>query len=180
MRRNRNGELCAKTNHAGTCGHLRPSMNVPEDILSALFFKWPIARLATVSEHGQPHAVPVVFCEHDGLIYSPMDGKRKSSARLKRFANLAGNPNASLLLDAYDADWQSLWWVRIDGKADWIEPSAGAAKTIANRLVAKYPQYHDPALMFDTNSYLRLQPAKITAWAQSNTSTTINAAISKL
>ena len=84
------------------------------------------------------------------------------------------------MLDEYDADWQSLWWVRIDGTADRFEPNARAAKTIANRLVAKYPQYGDPALMFDTCSYLRLQPAKITAWAQSNSATTINAAISKL
>jgi PPOX class probable F420-dependent enzyme len=120
-----------------------------------------------------------VFCENEHLIYSPLDGKRKRNMRLQRFANLKVNPKATLLLDEYAFDWQYLWWVRIDGVADWYEPSIGEAKPIAARLIEKYPQYQVPSLMFDTTVYLRFRPLKVTAWAQSNSPETIDAAVAK-
>ena len=130
-----------------------------------------------MSADGIPHAVPIVFCEYERFIYSPLDGKRKHSAQLKRFTNIAANARATLLLDEYSTDWQSLWWVRIDGHADWFEPDSEEAKFIAHRLLSKYPQYHDARLMFDTTAYLRLRPTKVSAWAQSGLPETIRAAL---
>jgi PPOX class probable F420-dependent enzyme len=153
-------------------------MILPENILRELYTKWPIARLATVSAHAQPHSVPIVFCEHGNTIYSPIDGKRKSTAALKRFSNLEANPNATLLLDEYASDWQSLWWVRIDGTADLFEPAAATGEQIAHRLLEKYPQYEDPLLRFDTSFYLRLRPSKTVFWSQSNSTASVLAAIS--
>ena len=151
---------------------------LPEETYLALLANWPVARLATVSADAQPHSVPIVFCTHNGVIYSPLDGKRKKSRRLKRFTNIATNPKVTLLLDDYTADWQNLWWVRIDGKADRFEPSVEEASAIAERLLAKYPQYRNPSLMFDVSVYLRLRPGKISAWTQADSVAIIDAAIS--
>ena len=153
------------------------TLNLPEEIFAELLDRWPVARLSTVSAAGRPHVVPIVFCKYGRFIYSPLDGKRKRSAQLKRFANIATNPQATLLLDQYTPDWQSLWWVRIDGDADWFEPDTQDAEHIARRLLEKYPQYQDPTLMFDTTAYLRLRPTKISAWAQTGLPETIKAAV---
>ncbi len=152
-------------------------MILPNKTYSALLSTWPVARLATLSAEGQPHNVPIVFCEHNGIIYSPIDGKRKTSAKLKRFVNLANHPQATLLLDDYTADWQNLWWVRIEGRAELMQPTTADGAAIAVRLLDKYPQYNDPALMFGQSTFLGFQATKITAWAQSNSPTTISSAL---
>ena len=154
-------------------------VELPEEIFTGLLSKWPVARLSTVSAAGRPHTVPIVFCERGRVIYAPLDGKRKRSARLQRFANLATNPKATILLDEYTPDWQHLWWVRIDGDADWFEPDTREAESIARCLLEKYPQYQAPAMMFDTTAYLRLRPTRVSAWAQSDSSETIGAAVGR-
>lgn len=153
------------------------SLELPKETYSNLLSTWPIARLATVSSDEQPHCVPIVFCGHGGFVYSPLDGKRKRGTRLKRFANLADNPKATLLLDEYSSDWQTLWWVRIDGEAELNKPVVDDADAIARLLLDKYPQYRDSSLMFDSTVYLRLRPEKVTMWTQSNAVATINAAL---
>ena len=152
-------------------------MKLPDEIFTELMNKWPVARLSTVGPDGQPHTVPTVFCEHERVIYTPVDGKRKRTTRLKRLTNLVTNPQATLLLDRYTRDWQDLWWVRVDGDADWFEPGPQEAKLIADCLLLKYPQYRDRSLMFDTTAYLRLRPTRVSAWAQSDLLETIKSAV---
>ena len=155
-------------------------MTLSAETLSRLLATWPVARLATVTRAGRPHVVPIVFCALDGVIYSPLDGKRKRGVPLKRFANLAANPEAVLLLDQYADDWEHLWWVRIDGQADRFVPGGQVADAIAARLLGKYPQYGSVELMFDPAVYLRLNPRKITAWSQSGSAASIDAAVAQL
>jgi PPOX class probable F420-dependent enzyme len=119
----------------------------------------------------------VVFCGEEGVIYSPLDGKRKRGTRLQRLQNLETNPQASVLLDEYCEDWQRLWWVRIDGDADWCEPAEPLAGTIADRLVEKYRQYRGTGITFDPTGYLRVRPTKVTAWSQTGSLAAIVAAI---
>ena len=95
-----------------------------------------VARLATV-DGAQPHLVPVVFCECDGALFVPIDGKPKSGRTLKRVANVERNPNVSLLIDEYDDDWSRLRWLRADGAAEVVATSA----EVRTALLAKYPQY---------------------------------------
>ena len=102
-----------------------------------------VARLATVDATGAPHVVPVTFALDAGRIVTVVDGKPKSSHRLKRLANIAADPRVSLLVDHYDDDdWSALWWVRVDGRAhvtaDGPEHEAGI-----RALRAKYPPYRD-------------------------------------
>jgi len=111
----------------------------------AMFAESPVAMLATVGADAVPHLVPVVFAVHDGIVYTAVDAKRKTTQRLRRLANIEANPNVSMLVDHYDDDWTQLWWVRADGVAavhySGDEMAAGYAL-----LRAKYVQYQRIAL----------------------------------
>ena len=101
-----------------------------------------VARLATVSAAGQPHLVPVTFAADAdaGRLYTAVDHKPKSTTRLRRLANIAGNPRVTLLADHYADDWTQLWWARADGHATVLTGPAATQVPIA-LLAARYPQY---------------------------------------
>lgn len=111
----------------------------------AKFAESRVAMLATVGVDGAPHLVPVVFAVHNDVVYTAVDAKRKSTQRLRRLANIEGNPQVSMLVDHYDDDWTQLWWVRADGVAavhySGEEMAAGYAL-----LRKKYVQYQRIAL----------------------------------
>jgi PPOX class probable F420-dependent enzyme len=106
----------------------------------ARFARAPVARLATVAPDSAPHLVPVVFAVLENVVYTAVDGKRKSTQRLRRLANIDGNPRVSLLVDHYADDWTQLWWVRADGIAA-VHHSGAAMLAGYDLLRAKYPQY---------------------------------------
>ncbi|MER7986778.1 TIGR03668 family PPOX class F420-dependent oxidoreductase [Streptomyces noursei] len=100
-----------------------------------------IARLATADTDGHPHLVPVVFVLTDDHLAFAVDHKPKRTAELKRLANMRVRPQVCLLVDAYDEDWDRLWWARADGTATVLPPadaSASAAHYV-RLLAAKYP-----------------------------------------
>ena len=80
-----------------------------------------VAYLATVRPTGEPHVVPIVFALEADRLYSIADPKPKDGPDLLRFRNIRANPAVSLLTDAYDEDWDRLWWVRVDGSARMVE-----------------------------------------------------------
>jgi hypothetical protein len=47
-----------------------------------------------------------------------LDLKPKSGARLKRLRNVGENPLVTILADHYTEDWEELWRVRGDGRAE--------------------------------------------------------------
>ena len=105
----------------------------------------PVACLATVTPDGRPHVVPIVFALDSQVIYTAVDGKPKSSARLQRLANIEANPRVSILVDHYADDWSQLWWVRADGTAVvWFDGPEYARGL--QLLRAKYPQYEQVSL----------------------------------
>jgi PPOX class probable F420-dependent enzyme len=116
---------------------------------AAMFAESPVAMLATVGADAAPHIVPVVFAVHDNgeqrTIYTAVDAKRKSTHRLRRLANIEGNPKVSLLVDHYDEDWTQLWWVRADGMAEIHHSGEEMARGYA-LLRSKYVQYQRLAL----------------------------------
>jgi PPOX class probable F420-dependent enzyme len=110
----------------------------------ARFASAPVARLATVAEDGRPHLVPVVFALDGDTLYSAVDDvKPKSTARLKRLANIAANPRIALLADHYEDDWSALWWVRADGTARLVDPGEPEAARARALLAERYAQYRD-------------------------------------
>lgn len=104
-----------------------------------LFSAAPVARLATVGPTG-PHLVPVVFAMSEDLVVTAVDHKPKRSRRLRRLANIIGNPAVSLLVDEYDDDWSRLWWVRADGLARVLD-DVGAMQPALDLLTERYEQY---------------------------------------
>ncbi|MEU3842862.1 TIGR03668 family PPOX class F420-dependent oxidoreductase [Streptomyces sp. NPDC028635] len=122
-----------------------PAMD--EDEARRRFTGARVARLATVGADGHPHLVPVVFAADGDRIVTAVDRKPKTTRRLKRLRNIAAHPAVSLLADAYDEDWDHLWWVRADGDAHAVPPgTAGSAAREEHAgaitlLRRKYPQY---------------------------------------
>ena len=99
-----------------------------------------VARLATVGEDGQPHLVPVTFAVDGDRIYTAVDQKPKTTTRLRRLRNIRENPRVAVLADHYAEDWDTLWWVRVDGHAHIVEDSAAAWHPL-DLLARKYEQY---------------------------------------
>src|SRR6202158_4960998 len=104
------------------------------------FAQAPVAQLATVAPDGAPHLVPVVFAALGDVVYTAVDAKRKSTKRLRRLANIEGNPRVCMLVDHYADDWTQLWWVRADGGAA-IHHSGEDMATGYAELRRKYVQY---------------------------------------
>jgi PPOX class probable F420-dependent enzyme len=99
-----------------------------------------VAVLATADAAGQPHLVPVVFALTGRTLVFAVDHKPKRSERLKRLDNIRANSSVSLLTDAYDEDWDRLWWARADGTARELPPPAasGEAASYVELLAEKY------------------------------------------
>jgi len=117
-----------------------------------------VARLATVDERGRPHLVPIVFALDGAAIWSGVDAKPKSTRALRRLANIAANPQVSVLVDHYDDDWTQLWWVRADGLARVHVHSAAALGLLAGR----YPQYRD---MPPPGPFIAIDVQRWSGWA---------------
>jgi PPOX class probable F420-dependent enzyme len=105
-----------------------------------------VARLATADAGGRPHLVPMTFALLDpSTIVSAIDHKPKRTPALRRLANIAANPQVSLLADHYAEDWSQLWWARADGTARAVAP--GQEPELRARAVAvlseRYAPYRD-------------------------------------
>ena len=118
-------------------------MNLTELESRAAFAEARVARLATADAGGAPHLVPITFAVEGDRVYFTVDGKPKSSARLRRLRNIEQNPQVSLLIDEYDEDWERLWWVRADGRARILTEGLAGPHGL---LRARYAQYADVAM----------------------------------
>ena len=75
-------------------------------------------------------------------IYSAVDQKPKSGNYLKRLRNVGENPWVTMLADQYCDDWDTLWWVRADGRAVVLSDQRSMAEPL--RLLAeRYWQYRE-------------------------------------
>ena len=137
-------------------------MPFPEAEIERLLETWPVARLATLRADGSPHLVPVVFARSGGVLWTPIDGKPKSPARLARLRNVERDARVALLLDHYAGDWTQLWWIRLDARAT-IVPGDDAAEAA---LRAKYPQYRDVPLYAAEPLLIRIEPTRVTSWGR--------------
>jgi PPOX class probable F420-dependent enzyme len=118
-------------------------MNLSELECRSAFGAARVARLATADAEGAPHLVPITFAVEGDRVHFAVDGKPKSSARLRRLRNIEQNPQVSLLVDEYDEDWRRLWWVRADGRARILAEGLEAPRGL---LRARYAQYADVAM----------------------------------
>ncbi len=90
-------------------------------------------------------------------VYSAIDGKPKSTLDLRRLQNIRSNGSASLLVDHYDEDWTTLWWVRVDGTGRTVDEH-DERQTAIDLLSSKYEQYRSappsgPVLAIDIDGW---------------------------
>jgi PPOX class probable F420-dependent enzyme len=103
-----------------------------------------VGRLATIDPDGRPNVVPFVFALDGDTLYSSVDEKPKRTRGLRRLENLRRDPRFTVLVDHYDEDWPSVWWVRLKGRGRVIEQ--GPERDHAIRLLEeKYHQYDSEA-----------------------------------
>jgi PPOX class probable F420-dependent enzyme len=136
-------------------------MRLDQDESRRRFAASPVARLATVDEHGQPHLVPVTFAVAGDVVVTAVDHKPKSGRPLRRVRNAERNPAVSVLVDMYDEDWTRLWWVRVDGRAEVLREPRDLREPI-EALVQKYAQYRDRP---PGGPVLRIEVTHWTGWS---------------
>lgn len=96
--------------------------------------------LGTLTPDGAPHLVPFCFALDGWTVLSAIDHKPKSTMALRRLENIRTRPATSVLVDYFDEDWSTLWWVRGDGLARVIEGGTEREEAV-DLLVEKYKQY---------------------------------------
>lgn len=123
-----------------------------------------VAHLATADADGTPHVVPIVYALLDDEIYFVVDEKPKKTRRgLRRLRNIAANPRAAVIIDAYHDDWNRLAYLLIEGTAAEVDqPERYAA--VLDALRRRYPQYRSMELSFDRNPMVRIVPARRHFW----------------
>ena len=142
-------------------------MRIPEPLLHALLDRHPVARLATRNGTSGISQVPIVFVHHAGCLWSPVDGKAKSGRELQRLQNIRANPHVSLLLDHYEDDWSSLWWIRVDGLAEVLHADPNKdpqLATVVRMLRRKYPQYRHTPVLAGPPTLIKIQPERLVSW----------------
>lgn len=150
------------------------ALRLPEPLVERLLERWPVARLATCDADGRPHLVPVVFARAGGALWSPVDGKPKGGGELARVRHVRAEPRVCLLLDHYEASWERLWWLRVDGTARVVRPPDpdrdAEARGAADALREKYAQYADDddrgatALFRPPVTLLAVSPERVRSW----------------
>ena len=137
---------------------------LPEDEARRRLAAARIARLATVRADGRPHVVPIVFAFDGDVVRTIADPKPKRGLDLLRHRNIAANPAVSLLVDAYEESWETIWWVRADGQGRVVEVGPERDEAI-RQLRAKYPQYAEWTEPFGAATIIRV--ARISSWTLS-------------
>ncbi len=120
-----------------------------------------VARLATAGRDGRPHVVPVTFAVDGDLIYSAVDHKPKTTVNLRRLRNIGENPQVALLADHYAEDWDTLWWVRVDGRASVLENDDRVLHQL-DMLAERYEQYRQTR---PTGPVVVIEAERWTGWA---------------
>jgi PPOX class probable F420-dependent enzyme len=132
------------------------------------------ATLATINPSGRPRLVPICYvvgpAGRDGRprIYSPLDEKPKRSDEprdLARVRDLLVLPEATLLVDRWSEDWSELGWVRLDCRAELLEPEPREREEHAGAVAAlrvKYEQYREHQL--DARPVIRFTVDHVVSW----------------
>lgn len=136
-----------------------------EDILEQLLDSMSVARLGLIGKDGRPESMPIVFVRVGELLFSPIDGKPKSSAKLARIEHIEKNPSGTLLIDHYQDDWEQLWWVRLDVEAEVIRGEHAAWDSAVLKLKDKYSQYQTVPLFQGDPTMITLRYTRIRWWA---------------
>ncbi|MGV9794816.1 TIGR03668 family PPOX class F420-dependent oxidoreductase [Gordonia sp. NPDC003422] len=112
-----------------------------DDEMRQRFVEARVARLSSVTPDARPHIVPIVFAVNDDTLVTCVDHKPKRTNRLRRLANIGENPYVAVLVDHYAENWDELWWVRVDGRAEVVDASEPRGRHGIDVLADKYEHY---------------------------------------
>ena len=124
-----------------------------------------VARLAVIDDAGGPEVMPIVFARVGSLLFSPIDGKPKSHARLARLRHIEAHPRVGLVIDRYTADWRHLWWIRIAATAHIAVGQHPRWDAAVSALLAKYPQYQTTPLFLGEPTLICFEALTVRCWA---------------
>ena len=123
-----------------------------------------VARLATASSDGQPHVVPLCYARLGDCIYFVIDEKPKQThLQLKRLQNIRANPKVALVIDDYADDWTQLAYLLMRGQAVILDDVAEFEQAL-QLLRARYPQYVEMPLGFESNQMVRITVECMRLW----------------
>jgi coenzyme F420-0:L-glutamate ligase / coenzyme F420-1:gamma-L-glutamate ligase len=139
-----------------------PTILKPEQ--TAFLVRQRVARLATASGSGEPHAIPVCYAFDGRGIRIALDEKPKDvpPTRLKRVRNILENPNVALIADRYSEDWDLLAYVMVRGQARLVEPQTEEHATAVKLLRGKYHQYE--RMRIEENPIISIRPERVASW----------------
>ncbi len=122
-----------------------------------------LAHLATATNDGLPHVVPMCYPYDGKIIYSSIDEKPKRSTpdNLRRVLNISHNPRISLVVDLYSEDWRKLRYVIVNGTAK-IMHRGSEHRHAVSLLRRKYPQYL--SMRIEERPIVKVKPNRIIAW----------------
>ena len=117
----------------------------------------------------RPSLVPVCFVLIGDTAYHALDAKPKAvgARQLARVKNVRANPNAALLIDHYQENWNRLWYAMIHGRARVIERGAEHRRAIV-ALKRKYPQYRRTAPLSADALVIALDAGRLSHWRASS------------
>jgi hypothetical protein len=72
-----------------------------------------------------------VFAVDGDTLYSAVDRKPKRSRTLRRIENARARPDVTILVDQYEEDWRSLWWIRLRGRARVLDECEERERALA-------------------------------------------------
>ncbi len=130
--------------------------------------------LATVDPTGLPRLVPICYAlaspqepSDAPRLYMPIDEKPKASAdprALARVRDLLAIPEVVVLVDRWDEEWEQLAWLRLYGRGEIVEPTAGDEHLDAvAALRERYPQYD--AQRLEERPLVRIEVTRVRSWS---------------
>ena len=100
-----------------------------------------VARLGVINLSGEPEVMPIVFARVGESLVSPIDGKPKSSPRLRRLDAIRKNSRVGLVIDFFSEDWDALCWIKMSAGARIAVGDDPDFPLFESALRNKYPQY---------------------------------------
>ena len=142
-----------------------PSLDDPRELMRRLAGA-AVARLATLRDDGTPRLVPVTFAPVEGpdgtvLCFAVDEVKPKRHTRLARLRDIDGDARVALLVDHYADDWSTLWWVRVDGRAQ-VHDDGPLRERALDALATKYPPYRAQR---PAGPVVAIAPQRLTGWS---------------
>lgn len=124
-------------------------MDLEKNLLYRLIDHSSVARLALITRDNLPDAMPIVLARDNDTLFSPIDGKPKSSSKLARIRNIQANGNTMLLIDHYSRDWEKLWWLKLVCVSHIVfnPPNVNFYENI---LMEKYNQYETTEISYSS------------------------------